>query len=60
MIADENGLRPDLMEAAKEKVRVAMSMDKLAAIKILSIQYPNDMDFGAKVRELISGKGKDI
>lgn len=53
MIVGENGLRPDLMDETREKIRNATNMEKLAQIKILAAQFPNDMDLGAKVRELL-------
>ena len=56
MIADETGIRHDLMDEAREKVRNASNMDRIAQIKILASQYPNDLEFGAKVRTLIESK----
>ena len=56
MIADDSGIRYDLMEEAREKVRNSLNMDKLAQIKILAEKYPNDLEFGTKVRELLNIK----
>ena len=56
MIADENGIRPDLMDKVTEEVRAAVNMEILATIKMLASQYSNDQEFGTKVRQLITGK----
>jgi len=55
MIADENGIRHDLMEKATLELRAAVNMEILTKIKILASQFPNDQEFGERVRQLIGG-----
>ena len=53
MTREETKYSENLIQNELGQIRISTTMDKLSEIKALAIRFPNDQEFGEKVRTLL-------